>query len=204
MPACLFSLQSHDNLNPNYLHHPANCFAGAILCTFVCSDRNYVWNDGIGGTSKSRIDSEIATKSPWYEQRGKIPFGSPKYRQQGETVIGSQMYGESLQRPVVFRRDQQSSQAVSRRIHALEASVSKMEGKLCALCLELKQVQQILITDTNKFSAYMPNVSHHVEVEAEKHQSLEDPLVEMVKILVPNCACLSPNSLVDLMVRPRP
>jgi len=49
----------------------------------------------------------------------------------------------------------------------------------------------------------MPNVSHHVEVEAEEHQSLEDPLAEMVKILVPNYAHLSPNSLVDLMVRPR-
>jgi len=48
----------------------------------------------------------------------------------------------------------------------------------------------------------MPNVSHHVEVEVEEHQSLEDPLAEMVKILVPNCAHLSPNSLVDLMVRP--
>ncbi len=102
----------------------------------------------------------------------------------------------------MFRTDQQSSQAMSRRIHGLEARVSKMEGKLCALCLELKQVQQILITDTNKFSPYMPNVSHHVEVEVEEHQSLEDPLAEMVKILVPSCAHLSPNSLVDLMVRP--
>ncbi len=27
----------------------------------------------------------------------------------------------------------------------------------------------------------MPNVSHHVEVEVEEHQSLEDPLMEMVK-----------------------
>jgi hypothetical protein len=112
------------------------------------------------------------------------------------------MYGERLQRRVVFRTDQQSSQAMSQRIHGLEAFVSKMEGKLCVLCLELKQVQQILITDTNKFSPYMPNVSHHVEVEAEEHQSLEDPLAEMVKILVPSCALLSPNSLVDLMVRP--
>jgi hypothetical protein len=112
------------------------------------------------------------------------------------------MYGERLQRRVVFRTDQQSSQAMSQRIHGLEACVSKMEGKLCALCLELKQVQQILITDTNKFSPYMPNVSHHVEVEAEEHKSLEDPLAEMVKILVPSCAHLSPNSLVDLMVRP--
>jgi hypothetical protein len=112
------------------------------------------------------------------------------------------MYGERLQRRVVFRTNQQSSQAMSRRIHGLEARVSKMESKLCALCLELKQVQQILITDTNKFSPYMPNVSHHVEVEAEEHQSLEDPLAEMVKILVPSCAHLSPNSLVDLMVRP--
>jgi hypothetical protein len=68
-----------------------------------------------------------------------------------------------------------------------------MEGKLCALCLELKHVQQILITVTNKFTPYMPNVSHHVEVE--------DPLAKMVKILLPNCAHLSPNSLVDLMVR---
>jgi hypothetical protein len=92
---------------------------------------------------------------------------------------------------------------MSRRIHGLEARVSKMESKLCALCLELKQVQQILITNTNKFSPYVPNVSHHVEVEAEEHQSLEDPLAEMVKILVPSCAHLSPNSLVDLMVRPR-
>jgi len=92
---------------------------------------------------------------------------------------------------------------MSRRIHGLEARVSKMEGKLCALCLELKQVQQILIIDTNKFSPYMPNVSHHVEVEAEEHQSLEDPLAEMVKILVPSCAHLSPNSLVDLMVKLR-
>jgi hypothetical protein len=48
----------------------------------------------------------------------------------------------------------------------------------------------------------MPNVSHHVEVEAGEHQRLEDPLAEMVKILVPICAHLSPNSLVDLMVRP--
>jgi hypothetical protein len=88
---------------------------------------------------------------------------------------------------------------MSRRIHGLEARVSKMEGKLCALCLELKHVQQILITNTNKFSPYMPNVSHHVEVEVEEHQSLEDPLAEMVKILVH--AHLSPNSLVDLMVR---
>jgi hypothetical protein len=112
------------------------------------------------------------------------------------------MYGERLQRRVVFRIDQQSSQAMSRWIHGLEARVSKMEGKLCALCLELKLVQQILITYTNKFSPYMPNVSHHVEVEAEEHQSLEDPLAEMVKILVPSCAHLSPNSLVDLMVRP--
>jgi hypothetical protein len=102
----------------------------------------------------------------------------------------------------MFRTDQQSSQALGRRIHGLEACVSKMEGKLCALCLELEQVQQILITVTNKFSPYIPNVSHHVEVEAEEHQSLEDPLVEMVKILVPSCAHLSPNSLVDLMVRP--
>jgi len=60
----------------------------------------------------------------------------------------------------------------------------------------------ILITNTNKFSPYMSNVSHHVEVEVEEHQSLEDPLAEMVKILVPNYAHLSPNSLVDLMVRP--
>jgi hypothetical protein len=51
------------------------------------------------------------------------------------------MYGESLQQWVVFRTDQQSSQAVSWRIHGLEAHVSKMEGKLCALCLELKQAQ---------------------------------------------------------------
>jgi hypothetical protein len=87
-------------------------------------------------------------------------------------------------------------------MHGLEARVFKMEGKLCALCLELKQVQQILIIVTNKFSPYMPNVSHHVEVEAEEHQSLEDPLAEMVRILVPSCAHLSPNSLVDLMVRP--
>jgi hypothetical protein len=101
----------------------------------------------------------------------------------------------------VFFTNQQSSQAMSRRIHGLEARVSKMEGKLCALCLELKQVQQILITNTNKFSPYMPNVSHHVEVEAEEHQSLEDPLAKMVKILVPSCAHLFPNSLVDLMVR---
>jgi len=112
------------------------------------------------------------------------------------------MYGERLQRRVVFRTNQQSSQAMSRQIHGLEARVSKMEGKLCAFCLELKQVQQILIIDTNKFSPYMPNVSHHVEVEAKEHQSLEDPLANMVKILVPNCAHLSPNSLVDLMVRP--
>jgi hypothetical protein len=101
----------------------------------------------------------------------------------------------------VFHTDQQSSQVVNRWIHGLEARVSKMEGKLCALCLELKQVQQILIADTYKFSPYMPNVSHHVEVEAEEHQSLEDPLAEMVKILVPSCAHLSPNSLVDLMVK---
>jgi hypothetical protein len=45
----------------------------------------------------------------------------------------------------------------------------------------------------------MPNVSHHVEVEAKEHQSLEDPLAEMVKILVPNYTHLSPNSFVDLM-----
>jgi hypothetical protein len=112
------------------------------------------------------------------------------------------MYGERLQRRVVFRIDQQSSQVMNRRIHGLEARVSKMEGKLCAFCLELKQVQQILITDTNKFSPYMPNASHHVEMEVEEHQSLEDPLAEMVKILVPSCVHLSPNSLVDLMVRP--
>jgi len=109
----------------------------------------------------------------------------------GETVTGSRMYGERLQRQVVFYTNQQSSQAMSRQIHGLEARVSKMEGKLCALCLELKQVQQILITNTNKFSPYMPNVSHHVEVEAKEHQSLEDPLAEMVKILVPSCVtCL--------------
>jgi hypothetical protein len=93
---------------------------------------------------------------------------------------------------------------VSLQIHGLEARVSKMEGKLCALCLELKHVQQILIIDTNKFSPYMPNVSYHVEVEAKEHQSLEDPLGEMVRILVPNYAYLSPNSLVDLMVKRRP
>jgi hypothetical protein len=114
------------------------------------------------------------------------------------------MYGESLQQRVVFRTDQQSSQAVNRWIRGLKAHVSKMEGKLCALCLEFKHVKQILIAYTNKFSPYMPNVSHHVEVEAEEHQSLEDPLVEVVNILVPSCAHLSPNSLVDLMVKPRP
>ncbi len=76
--ACLFSPQSHDNLNPNYLHHPANCFVGAILCTFVCLDKNCVWNDGIDG-HKSRVDSEITTKSPRYEQRGRIQLGSLEY-----------------------------------------------------------------------------------------------------------------------------
>ncbi|CAK9208371.1 unnamed protein product [Sphagnum troendelagicum] len=43
-----------------------------------------------------------------------------------------------------------------------------------------------------------PEYQQH-EVEVEEHQSLEDPLAEMVKILVH--AHLSPNSLVDLMVR---
>jgi len=154
------------------------------------------------GTSKNRVNNEIATRSPRYERRGKILLGSPEYQQHGETVTGSRMYGERWQRQVVFLTNQQSSQAMSRQIHGLEARVSKMEGKLCALCLELKQVQQILITNTNKFSPYMPNVSHHVEVEAEEHQSLEDPLAKMAKILVPSYAHLSPNSLVDLMVRP--
>jgi len=157
---------------------------------------------GSMGTSKNRVNNEIATRSPRYEQRGKILLGSPEYQQHGETVTGSRMYGERWQRQVVFLTNQQSSQAMSRQIHGLEARVSKMEGKLCALCLELKQVQQILITNTNKFSPYMPNVSHHVEVEAEEHQSLEDPLAKMAKILVPSYAHLSPNSLVDLMVRP--
>jgi hypothetical protein len=157
---------------------------------------------GSVGASKNRVNNEIASRSPRYERRGKIPLGSPEYQQHGETVTGCRMYGERLQWRVVFRTDQQSSQIMSRRIHGLKARVSKMESKLCALCLELKQVQQILITDTNKFSPYMPNVSHHVEVEAEEHQSLEDPLAEMVKILVPSCVHLSPNSLVDLMVRP--
>ncbi len=77
----------------------------------------------------------------------------------------------------MFRTDQQSSQAMSRQIHGLEACVSKMEGKLCALCLELEQVQQMLITFTNKCTPYMPNVSHHVEVE--------DPLAEMVRSCCP-------------------
>ncbi len=90
---------------------------------------------------------------------------------------------------------------MSRRIHGLEAHVSKMEGNLCAFSLELKQVQHILIVDIDEFSPYMPNVSHHVEVEAQEHQSLEGPLAEMVKILVPSCAHLSLNSLVDLMVK---
>jgi len=157
---------------------------------------------GSMGTSKNRVNNEIATRSPRYERRGKILLGSPEYQQHGETVTGSRMYGERWQRQVVFLTNQQSSQAMSRQIHGLEARVSKMEGKLCALCLELKQVQQILITNTNKFSPYMPNVSHHVEVEAEEHQSLEDPLAKMAKILVPSYAHLSPNSLVDLMVRP--
>jgi hypothetical protein len=62
------------------------------------------------------------------------------------------MYGESLQRWVVFHIDQQSSQAMSQRIHGLEARVSKTEGKFCALCLKLKQVQQILIANIDKFS----------------------------------------------------
>ncbi len=121
---------------------------------------------GSVGASKNCVNNEIATRSPRYERHGRILLRSPKYQQHGETVTGSRMYGERLQRRVVFCTDQQSSQAMSRRIHGLEARVSKMEGKLCALCLELKQVQQILITYTNKFSPYMPNVSHHVEVEA--------------------------------------
>jgi hypothetical protein len=104
---------------------------------------------GSVGAGKNRVNNEIATRSPRYEQHGRIPLRSPKYQQHGETVTGSRMYGERLQRRVMFRTDQQSSQAMSRQIHGLEAHVSKMEGKLCALCLELKQVQQILITDTN-------------------------------------------------------
>ncbi len=155
---------------------------------------------GSVGASKNHVNNEIATRSLRSEQRGRIPLESPEYQQHGETVTGSRMYGERLQQRTVFCKDQQSSQALGRRIHGLEACVSKMEGKLCALCLELEQVQQILITVTNKFSPYIPNVSHHVEVEAEEHQSLEDPLAEMVKILVPSYAHLSPNSLVDLMV----
>ncbi len=95
---------------------------------------------GLVGASKNRVNNEIATRSPRSEQRGRIPFGSPKYQQHGETVTGSRMYGERLQRRTMFRTDQQSSQALSRQIHGLEARVSKMEGKLCALCLELKQV----------------------------------------------------------------
>jgi hypothetical protein len=34
--AHMFSLQSNDNLNLNYLHHPSNYFVGAIFCTFMC------------------------------------------------------------------------------------------------------------------------------------------------------------------------
>jgi hypothetical protein len=93
---------------------------------------------GLVGASKNRVDSEIVIRSPRYERCGRISFGSPKYQQHSEIVIGNRMYGESLQRRVVFRKYQQSSQAVSRQIHGLEARVSKMEGKLCALCLELK------------------------------------------------------------------
>jgi hypothetical protein len=93
---------------------------------------------GFVGASKNRVNNEIATRSPRHEQRGKIPLGSPEYQQHGETLIGSRTYGERLQRQVVFSTDQQSSQPMSRRIHGLEARVSKMEGKLCALCLELK------------------------------------------------------------------
>ncbi len=156
---------------------------------------------GLVGVSKNRINSKTTTRSPRYERHGRIPFESPEYQQHNETMTRSQIYGESLQRQVVFRTNQQSSQIVSRQIHGLEARVSKMEGKLCAFCLGLKQVQLILIANTDKFSPYMPNVSHHVEVEVEEHQSLEDPLTEMVKILVPSCAHLSLNSLVDLMVR---
>jgi hypothetical protein len=149
---------------------------------------------GSMGASKNRVNNEIATRSPRSEQRGRIPLGSPELQQHGETATRSRMYGERLQRRTVFCTGQQSSQAMSRRIHGLKARVSKMEGKSCAFCLELEQVQQILITVTNKFTPYMPNVSHHVEVE--------DPQAEMVKILLPSCAHLSPNSLLDLMVRP--
>jgi hypothetical protein len=53
---------------------------------------------GSVGTSKNCVNNEIATRSPGYEQRGKISLGSPKYQQHGETVTGSQMYGERLQR----------------------------------------------------------------------------------------------------------
>jgi hypothetical protein len=44
---------------------------------------------GSVGTSKNRVNNEIATRSPRYERRGKIPLGSPKYQQHGETMIGS-------------------------------------------------------------------------------------------------------------------
>ncbi len=106
---------------------------------------------GSVGANKNRVNNKIATRSPRYERRGRIPLGSPEYQQHGETMTRSRMYGERLQRRVVFRTNQQSSQAMSQRIHGLKAHVFKMEGKLCALCLDLKQVQQILITDTNKF-----------------------------------------------------
>jgi len=78
---------------------------------------------GSVGTSKNRVNNEITTRSPRYERRGRILLGSPEYQQHGETVTGSRMYGERLQRQVVFLTNQQSSQAMSRQIHGLEAHV---------------------------------------------------------------------------------
>jgi hypothetical protein len=49
---------------------------------------------GSVGASKNRVNNEIATRSPRYEQRGRIPLGSPKYQQHGETVTRSRMYGK--------------------------------------------------------------------------------------------------------------
>ncbi len=52
---------------------------------------------GSVGANKNHINNKIATRSPRYEQRGRIPLGSPDYQQHGETAIGSRMYGERLQ-----------------------------------------------------------------------------------------------------------
>jgi hypothetical protein len=44
---------------------------------------------GLVGTSKSYVDSEIATKSPRYERRGRILLKSLEYQQNCEIVTKS-------------------------------------------------------------------------------------------------------------------